>query len=107
MSKFDFTYKDSNRLRKIKRKNQREKEIKKVVIPLINEINIICDSIGFDFDTDRTNPQYIAIRNSRSVYIFYMYYDSLITGEKIPIKIELNFLEHILYDCFIVQCIEQ
>jgi predicted nucleotidyltransferase component of viral defense system len=95
----DFTYKDSNRLRKIKRKNQREKEIKKVVIPLINEINVICDSIGFDFDTDRTNPQYIAIRNSRSVYIFYVYYDSLITGEKIPIKIELNFLEHILYDC--------
>ena len=39
------------------------------------------------------------MRNSRAVYILNVYYNSLITGEEIPIKIELNFLEHTFHDC--------
>jgi len=95
----DFTYNNSNDLRKIKSDNKREKEIKKVVLPIIDEIKLICDTAKFDFKTDRKNPKYIDLRNSRAVYILNVYYNSLITGKEIPIKIELNFLEKIIYDC--------
>ena len=95
----DFTHTNSNALRVIKNENKRENEIKKRVIPIIEEIKLICGTIGFDFETDRRKPRYIVVRNSRAVYIFHMYYRSLITGEEIPIKIELNFLENIMHTC--------
>lgn len=95
----DFTYEKSNFLRKIESDNKREKEIKKVVVPIIDSIKLICDSAKFDFETDRTNPRYIDLRNSRAVYLLNVYYNSLITGEEIPIKIELNFLENIIHNC--------
>ena len=94
----DFTYEKSNNLRKIESDNKREKEIKKVVIPIIDEIKLICNTAKFDFETDRTNPKYIDVRNSRAVYILNVYYNSLITGEEIPIKIELNFVEEIIHN---------
>jgi len=94
----DFTYEKSNNLRKIESDNKREKEIKKVVVPIIDEIKLICDTAKFDFEIDRKNPRYIDVRNSRAVYILNIYYNSLITGEGIPIKIELNFLEGIIHD---------
>jgi len=95
----DFTYGGSNDLRVIKNKGKRETEIRKCVMPIIDEIKLICDAVKFDFETDRTNVRYIAVRNSRAVYIFNMYYVSLITGKKIPIKFEINFLEHMMYNC--------
>ena len=93
----DFTYEKCNNLRKIKSENKREKEIKKIVIQIIDDIKLICDTAKFDFESDRTNLRYIDVRNSRAVYILNIYYNSLITGEEIPIKIELNFLEKIIH----------
>jgi predicted nucleotidyltransferase component of viral defense system len=95
----DFTHANSNALRVIQNENKRENEIKKRIIPIIEEIKLICDAVGFDFDTDRTKPRYVVVRNSRAVYVLHMYYRSLITGEEIPIKIELNFLENIMHTC--------
>ena len=93
----DFTYEKCNNLREIKSGNKREKEIKKVVVPIIDEIKLIYDIAKFDFQTDRKNLRYIDVRNSRAVYILNVYYNSLITGEEIPIKVELNFLEEIIH----------
>jgi len=93
----DFTYEKCNNLREIESVNKREKDIKKVVVPIIDEIKLICDTAKFDFRNDRTNLRYIHVRNSRAVYILNVYYNSLITGEEIPIKIELNFLEEIMH----------
>jgi hypothetical protein len=93
----DFTHEDSNILRTIQSKGKRETEIRKRVIPIIDDIKCICDVFHFDFETDRTKTKYIEVRNSRAVYIFTLYYNSLITGEEIPIKLELNFLEQILH----------
>jgi predicted nucleotidyltransferase component of viral defense system len=95
----DFTHEDSQNFRDIENKNKRENEIKKRVVPIIDEIKLICDTAGFDFKTDRTNPRHIIVRNSRAVYVFYMYYISLSTGEEIPIKLEVNFLENIMNNC--------
>jgi len=94
----DFTYEKSNNLRRIESDNKREKEIKKVVIPIIDEIKLICNTAKFDFETDRTNPRYVDVRNSRAVYILNIYYNSFITGEEIPTKIELNFVEEIIHN---------
>ena len=94
----DFTYEKSNDLRKLESKNKKEKAILKIIAPIINDIKLICDNVKFDFDTNRRNRKYIIVRNSRAVYILSVYYRSLITGEETPIKIELNFLEHIIHD---------
>ena len=94
----DFTHKDSNKLRTIKTTGRRETQIRKRVIPIIEDVKHICDAANFDFKTDRTNERYIQVRNSRAVYIFYLYYSSLITREQIPIKIEVNFLDQIIYN---------
>lgn len=94
----DFTFELSNQLRTIKSNTRREKEIKKQIIPIIKDIKIISTAAGFDFQMDRTNETYVRVRNSRAVYLFYLYYPSAITGEKIPLKIEINFLEQRLFD---------
>jgi len=95
----DFTHEDSNELRLIDNANKREQEIKKRILPILEEIKIVCDAGGFDFDIDRKNTRYVMVRNSRAVYVLHFYYHSLITNEEIPIKIELNFLENIMHTC--------
>lgn len=94
----DFTYGCSNDLRKLDSKNKREKAILKQIAPIIEDVKLICDTAKFVFDTNRRNRKYILVRNSRAVYILNVYYESFITGEETPIKIELNFLEHIIHD---------
>ena len=94
----DFTFDDSNRLRLVKSDTRREKEIKKLVIDIISDIKKISKSSGFDFNVDRTDQKYIQVRNSRAVYLFFLYYPSLLTGELNSIKIEINFLEHRFFD---------
>lgn len=93
----DFTHQDSNALRRIENSNKRESEIKKRVIPLLDEIKRVCEKAEFDFEVERTNPRYVLVRNSRAVYVLHFYYHSLLTGEEIPVKIEVNFLEDIIY----------
>ncbi len=93
----DFTYERSNYLRKLGSKNKREKAILGLIAPIIDDIKLICDNGNFLFETSRTNRKYIIVRNSRAVYILNIYYNSFITREEIPIKIELNFLENIFH----------
>jgi predicted nucleotidyltransferase component of viral defense system len=95
----DFTHEESTVLRTLKSEEKRETEIKKRVIPIIEDLKALCDHASFDFHTDRTNTRYVEVRNSRAVYVFHMFYHSLITGEEIPIKIEINFLEKIIHRC--------
>lgn len=93
----DFTHQGSNALRRIEKSNKRETEIKKRVIPLLDEIKRVCEKAEFDFEVERTNPRYVLVRNSRAVYVLHFYYHSLLTREEIPVKIEVNFLEDIIY----------
>jgi len=90
----DFTHEQSNDLRDLSR-SQREREIKKLIIPVIKEIKLICDKAGFKFKTDRTNSKYIRLINRRSVYILRAYYESMITGQESFVKLEINFVEEI------------
>jgi predicted nucleotidyltransferase component of viral defense system len=92
----DFTHKNSNEIRELSSKNLREKEIKKLIIPLIEEIKKISDYSGLKFEMDRNNTKFIEIKNSRNVYILKVYYTSLITDSESNIKIEINFIEEVL-----------
>lgn len=94
----DFTHKDSNEIRLLKGKT-REARIKKTIIPLIEAFKKIADLNGFDFQTSRTNIKYVQILNDRSVYKLYIYYNSFINGNEGVIKIEINFIEDLVYDC--------
>lgn len=95
----DFTHHDSHAIQLIKNPSKREGEIKKRVIPLLNEIKQVCDAAGFDFKVERTNSRYVMVRNSRAVYVLHFYYHSMLTAEEIPVKIEVNFLEDIVHPC--------
>jgi len=95
----DFTHKDSNTIRRIENTNKREKEIKNRMLPILKEMNMVCNAGGFDFNNDRKNKRYIQVRNSRAVYVLRFYYLSMVTNEEIPIKFEINFLENIIHTC--------
>jgi len=94
----DFTHEDSNRIRALKGKT-REARIKKTIIPIIESFKKIADQNGFDFQTSRTNTRYVQILNDRSVYKLYMYYTSLINSNEEVIKIEINFIEDLIFTC--------
>lgn len=53
---------------------------------------------NFDFQTSRTNNKYIKILNDRSVYKLFMYYNSFLSGGEEVIKIEINFVEDLVFD---------
>ncbi len=94
----DFTHKDSKEIRLLKGKT-REARIKKTIIPLIEAFKKIADQNGFDFQTSRTNAKYVKILNDRSVYKLYLYYTSLINSNEEVVKIEINFIEDLVFKC--------
>lgn len=94
----DFTINCSNKLREISSPTRREKEIKKHIISLIEDIKHISIHSDFHFQTKRTDKKFIRVRNSRAVYLLFLYYHSLISKERIPLKIEINFLEHRFFE---------
>ena len=88
----DFVYKDSNKLRKMKR-SAREKTIKKFIDNFCPILKSICNELNLDFDTDRSNIKYCKIMHPRSVYTFKLYY-----SDKQYIKVEINFIEKIFFE---------
>jgi hypothetical protein len=93
----DFTHSDCNRIRKIRTSNARERAIKALVVPIIEEIKMICDDCGLDFSTDRTNNNYIRAINSRALYMLTLRYQSMLDGTDGMIKLEISFVEDLLY----------
>jgi len=93
----DFTHKESNKIRLLKG-NTRDTKIKKTIIPIIESFKKIADQNGFDFQTSRTNPKYIKILNDRSVYKLFIYYNSILNGNEEVIKIEINFIEDLIFN---------
>jgi len=86
----DFVHKDSNKLRKLSRK-QRERQIKKFIDEFTPKLKKIAVILSLDFNEDRSNIKYCTIIRKRAVYIFRLYYE-----KNNYIKIEINFVEEIL-----------
>lgn len=87
----DFVHKDSNMLRELNR-SMRERKIKQFVDYFAPELKKVADSLGLDFNTDRSNTKFCTILHGRAVYIFRIYY-----SENHYIKIEINFVEKMFY----------
>lgn len=95
----DFTHPSCGVIRPLDSTNKQEKEIKKLIVPLFDEIKQVAEDADFEFEPDRSeNSPYIDLLNSRAVYILYLYYESTITGRKDRIKIEINFVEELQFD---------
>ncbi len=88
----DFVYKKCKFLRDLSR-NQREKQIKKFIDVFVPKLKNVSDELGIEFDIDRSNTKFCTILNKRAIYIFRLYYD----GNNF-IKIEINFVEKLLYE---------
>ena len=87
----DFVHKDSNILRKLTR-NKRERKIKEFIDLFAPQFKKVSDILDLDFNADRSNTRYCSIISGRAVYIFRVYYDA-----DRYIKIEVNFIEKLIY----------
>ena len=87
----DFVHKDSNYLRTLSR-NQRERKIKLFIDAYAPELKKVADSLEMDFSINRSDVRYYTILSGRTVYIFRLYY-----GREEYIKIEINFIEKLIY----------
>lgn len=88
----DFVHKDSYKLREMNR-SAREKIIKNFIDIFCTTLKSICDELGLDFNTDRSNTKYCRIMHPRLVYTFKVYY-----SEDKFIKVEINFFEKLFYE---------
>jgi len=87
----DFVYKYSGELHALKRK-AREKRIKEFMDWFVPELKKASDALNLEFSSDRSNARFCTILHGRSVYIFRLYY-----SDNNYIKIEINFVEKMLY----------
>lgn len=94
----DFIHQDCNVIRNLPSKNQKESHIKQRILPIIDELVHLAKLSKLDFIGDRTNTRYVIQRNSRSLYVFNLYYTSRITNLESFIKFEISFVEDLLFD---------
>lgn len=87
----DFVCTHANELRDLKRKT-REKKIKQFIDSFVPELEKITNFLGLEFSRDRRNTRFCTILHGRTVYIFRIYY-----AKTRYIKIEINFVEKIMY----------
>ncbi|MCX6800566.1 MAG: nucleotidyl transferase AbiEii/AbiGii toxin family protein [Candidatus Diapherotrites archaeon] len=87
----DFVYKESELLSKLPRKT-REKKIKAFIDLFAPNLKKVADVLGLEFSANRSDTKYCSILHGRTVYTFRLYYDN-----KRYIKIEINFIEKLIY----------
>ena len=86
----DFVYKDSWQLRELTR-NKRERKIKEFIELFAPKLKKVADSLGLEFDIDRSNKKFCTIIHGRAVYTFRIYY-----SKNQYIKVEINFVEKLI-----------
>ena len=92
----DFTHVQSTSIRTLPR-SQRERTIKTLLIPLLEEIETISKRCGLEFTPDRTDERYVRLRNSRAVYVLTLHYTSALDNQRSSIKLEINFVEDLIF----------
>jgi len=86
----DFVHKDSWQLRELTR-NKRERKIKEFIELFAPKLKKVADSLGLEFDIDRSNKKFCTIIHGRAVYTFRIYY-----SKNQYIKVEINFVEKLI-----------
>lgn len=93
----DFSHKDSNLIREIPSKSQRETQIKSRIVNILEEVEKIAKLSNLEFVNNRNNKKYILQRNSRSIYILNLFYISKFTKVESSIKLEISFVENLIH----------
>lgn len=78
-------------------KGKSTKSIKKVCKEKINAFGEQLEKIGFDFRFDKADKNYVEIGNNNKLVTFKIYYSSVLTGKSTFIKIQINFLEKMVF----------
>ncbi len=73
------------------------KSIKKICKEKINDFGEQLEKVGFDFKFDKADRNFVEIGNNNKLVTFKIYYDSVLTGKPSFIKIQINFLEKIIF----------
>lgn len=92
----DFTWKKQEVF-----KGKTMKKIRKFCSELINEIGReikdISKKYGFDFEFEKDNKNYVEIGGGSKIVTFKIWYNSVLTGMNSFFKIQINFLEDIVF----------
>jgi len=73
------------------------KNIKKVCKEKIDAFGEQLEKAGFDFKFDKADRNFVEIGNNNKLVTFKVYYDSVLTGKPSFIKIQINFLERMIF----------
>ena len=73
------------------------KSIKKVCKEKIDAFGKQLKKVGFDFKFDKSDRNFVEIGNNNKLVTFKVYYNSILTGKPSFIKIQINFLEKIIF----------
>ncbi|MEK6889382.1 MAG: nucleotidyl transferase AbiEii/AbiGii toxin family protein [Nanoarchaeota archaeon] len=73
------------------------KSIKRVCKEKIDALGEQLEKVGFDFMFDKADRNFVEIGNNNKLVTFKVYYDSVLTGKPSFIKIQINFLEKIIF----------
>ena len=71
--------------------------IKKVCKEKIDAFGEQLEKVGFYFKFDKSDRNFVEIGNNNKLVTFKVYYDSILTGKPSFIKIQINFLEKIIF----------
>ncbi|SRR3989339_889539 len=87
----DFVFKDSTSIRELTR-SARERKVKTFLDVFVPKLKEVADILGLNFSTNRSDTKYCKMLSGRTVYTFKIYY-----SDTNFIKVEINFIEKIIY----------
>jgi len=73
------------------------KSIKKICKEKIDAFGEQLEKIGFDFKFNKKDIKYVMLGSNNKLVTFKVYYNSVLTGNPSFIKIQINFLEKIMF----------
>ena len=88
----DFTWKNQSVF-----KEMSQKQIRKYLSNVIDQIGESLEKTGLDFISDKSNRDYIELTGGNKTATFKLWYDSEILKYKTFVKIQINFVEKILF----------
>ena len=92
----DFTWKNQDVFKEKSRENIR-REISKYMEKIGKTLEDIATKRGLCFKYEKSNVKYVNLGGSNKMVTFFILYDSEVTGKEISLKIQINFVECLLY----------
>ena len=88
----DFTFSDQSLW-----EGKSTKSIKRICKEKIDSFGKQLERLELDFKFDKTDKKYVELGNNNKLVTFKVYYSSVLTGSPSFIKIQINFLEKIMF----------